>query len=423
MTNDRHKTWTLLFEPLGVLLFRDDRPFDAGQHSLAVSRFPLPSVFRGAVRTALFLAADAEFDQPNFKLASLDQALLGGATHRDDAGVKRVTPEAFEIRGPLVAHQLDGGRYEYVLPWPRDLVVTAQPGDRPTTLRAEVMHPRRPQAHGSTRMRLASRSAGSQSRQFEPIDQTLPWTCEPHLPKFHGKPWLTMAGARAYVERSTGADPTVELVQEKDRIDWIEESDFLDKEKRVGIARATQTGGDRLVAADSMIYTMLAWRMSPRFRFAVEVDLGGIHEQKQVERLEELLVALSGRLVRLGGKSGHARVEVLEPSQCITPDWAQPDPKKASPSSKLWLWTPGLYDPGTTPGLEALLGDTLQLGGFDMANHRPRPLQGALDRGSVLWFSGLDHQALLEHQHQLAKTHDLPVPSYGCGHWISRSNQ
>src|SRR5690606_11407375 len=113
-------------------LFRDDRPFNAGDHSLAVSRFPLPSVFRGAVRTALFEAAGADFrqvkagfgldpdanDDPDLaERKRLAQEILGGPH----------TSEAFAIRGPLVARMVGDGHYEYVLPWPGDLVITRTP--------------------------------------------------------------------------------------------------------------------------------------------------------------------------------------------------------------------------------------------------------------------------------------------------------
>lgn len=420
MTDVRHMTWTLLFEPLGVLLFRDDRPFDAGQHSLATSRFPLPSVFRGAVRTALFEAAGADFRRPNFNLKSLDQGILGGARFVDDHGDEKVSPEAFDIRGPLVARKTGDSHYEYVLPWPQDLVVTRtpKPYEEPKILCAEIMHPRTPDVRRPTSMRM-----GPSPRTLEPMNQALPWMRFRNPPKLKSTPWLTAAGAHAYMKRSSGPDPILTLIKGED---WLEESDFLDKETRVGIARATETLGARLVATDSMFYTMIAWRMCPRFRFAVEVDLGRLRDDQQVDRMKELLRALQGRLVRLGGKSGHARVEVLEPEpkpkHGISPEWAQPDPAKAPPSSKLWLWTPGLYDPANTPGVTATMGETLRLGGFDMANHCPRPLQSALDRGSVLWFSALDPQALASHQQDLAKSHDLPVSSYGYGHWIPRSN-
>jgi CRISPR type III-B/RAMP module-associated protein Cmr3 len=406
MSDERNQTetWTLLFEPLGVLVFRDDRPFNAGQHSLAVSRFPLPSVFRGAIRTALFEAAGADFHADGFGLAD-EYAILGNAADR----------ERFNLRGPLVA-RLTGSGYEYVLPWPRDLVVIEDDEgkerqskrEEPPTLMTEVMQARPALDPAPTCMRMSAASNGE--RKLEPLTTALPWTMATRLPKPKGRPWLTVAGAKKYNEHSQQPGARLELVEEED---WLEQDSFLDEEKRVGIARATESGEERLVAADSMLYTLLAWRMDPAFRFACEID---VEDPKSA--FADLVRELDRRLVRLGGKSGHARVTVIEGA--IRPEWAQPVADAAPVSSKLWLWTPALYDAGTA-GMDAVLGETIRLGGFDMANHCPRPLVSAFDRGSVLWFSALDHQKLAHCQEKRANENGLHPASYGYGHWIPRS--
>lgn len=408
MSDQRSKTetWTLLFEPLGVLVFRDDRPFNAGQHSLAVSRFPLPSVFRGAIRTALFEAAGADFHAAGFGLGD-DFAILGNAAQR----------EKFKLRGPLVAC-LTGCGYEYVLPWPRDLVVVEDDEgkerqskrEEPPTLMTEVMQARPALAPAPACLRMSAPVDGK--RNLEPLSIALPWTMATRLPKPKGRPWLTVAGAKKYSEHSQQPGARLELVEGED---WLEQDSFLDEEKRVGIARATESSEERLVAADSMLYTLLAWRMDPAFRFACEID---IDDPKGP--FADLVRGLGGRLVRLGGRSGHAQVTVIEGA--IRPEWAQPVAAAAPAASKLWLWTPALCEPGTTPGVVAVLGETIRIGGFDMAKHRPRPLLSAIDRGSVVWFSALDPQESVRRQVKRAIENGLHPASYGYGHWIPRSN-
>lgn len=409
MSDEQSTTWTLLFEPLGVLVFRDDRPFDAGRHALAVSRFPLPSVFRGAVRAALFEAAGADFRRPGFGLGGED-AILGNGQQR----------EGFTLRGPLVVRDVGGNPgYEYVLPWPRDAVVTGRrDGENgESILQAEIMRARHAHDPEPTCLRMGAPDEAGK-RSLEPLRTALPWTEASRLPKPQGKPWLTVAGAQQYVQRSSQPESApLELVEGQD---WLEQDSFLCEEKRVGIARATESGEERLVAAESMLYTLIAWRMCPSFRFAVEIDVGEASGVGLHARLAALIRQLDGRLVRLGGKSGHARVTVVE--DALAPRWAQPLASQAPSSSKLWLWTPGLYDPGTAPGAIATMGEAIRLGGFDMAKHQPRPLLGALDRGSVLWFSALDHEALARHREERAKEQDLPAASYGYGQWIPRSN-
>lgn len=407
MSDERHQTWTLLFEPLGMLVFRDDRPFDAGCHALAASRFPLPSVFRGAVRTALFEVAGADFRQPRFGLGDED-AVLGNASQH----------EQFMLRGPLLVRAVGGG-FEYLLPWPRDLAATGtSDGNRgEAILQAEIMRARREHEPAPTCLRMGPPDEAG-NRSLVPLQAALPWTEALRLPKERGKPWLTVAGAQRYVERSSQPEPApMELTEGED---WLEQDSFLWEEKRVGIARATESGEERLVAADSMLYTLIGWRLCPSVRFAVEIDMSDSGGAGLHPRLVDLVRQLDGRLVRLGGKSGLARVSVVE--ETFAPRWAQPRAGRAPASSKLWLWTPGLYDPGRAPGVIAAMGEAIRLGGFDMVKHQPRALVDALDRGSVLWFSALDHEALDRHQVERAKEQGLPAASYGYGQWIARSN-
>jgi CRISPR type III-B/RAMP module-associated protein Cmr3 len=198
---------------------------------------------------------------------------------------------------------------------------------------------------------------------------------------------------------------------------WLAQRTFLQSEERVGIARATQSV-DRLVAAESMLYMLITWRMDTQFRFAVEVELDHLDEALR-EQAQKLLRGLHGALVRLGGRSQHARVEVIDHSLAPSfPNIADPEP---GDSSKLWLWTPGLLDPSRLKdhGSLGVLANTVRVGGFDMAKHRPRPLVSALDRGSVLWFSGSARDAVERHQIEYAQKHGQPAQGgYGSGLWI-----
>ena len=157
-------TWTLLFEPLGVLMFRDHRPFDAGRDGIARSRFPYPSVFRGAVRSALFENSGADFSQPRFGLEGELAELLG-----DDRQLER-----FALRGPMLARCACGRcscacidrRFEYLLPWPADLVEVRDAGAR-HDLRSSA-------SAGLRRIRLVS--AGAQVQELQVHEIGLPWT-------------------------------------------------------------------------------------------------------------------------------------------------------------------------------------------------------------------------------------------------------
>ena len=189
--------------------------------------------------------------------------------------------------------------------------------------------------------------------------------------------------------------------------DFIPQSVVLQIEQRGGLARATRTRGYTLTAARGMLYTLLTYRLADNARFAVEVDVDGSHGAL----LQAQLRALDGSSIRLGGRSGHVRLQVLERN--IAPRW--------SPSggpTRLWAWTPTLWDPEMPPpGLQHALGRAVRLGGFDMRRKQPRPLRGAVDRGAVMRFEGTDSQAVRQSFEQQAKDHGVPPDSYGYGYW------
>lgn len=362
-------TWTLLFEPLGVLMFRDHRPFDAGRDGIARSQFPRPSVFRGAVRTALFNAAGADFRAKRFGLGHADAALLGDADN----------PEAFAIRGPLLARRAQGDHpFEYLLPWPADLA-DVRSG-------FEVLTPTRQPGVSCFRWR------GGPAEPL-PYEGPLPLARgERRKPPPEAR-YLTPGGAELYAGAREGA---LKLEQERH---YVSQASLMRIERRVGLARV----GGRLTAAQGMLYTLLTHRMAENARFAVEVDVEGEH----AERLRALLRQLDGQSVRLGGQSGHARVELHE--RCLAPALG-----RQGSTSKLWAWTPALRTPHSSPW-RCALGEPIVLGGFDMARRTPRPLRPAFDRGAVLHYASRAsaETALAE----AARAHEVPSHSYAYGHW------
>ena len=178
-------------------------------------------------------------------------------------------------------------------------------------------------------------------------------------------------------------------------------------EQRGGLARATRKRGHSLTAARGMLYTLLTYRLAHTARFAAEVDVDGSHGALLQARLR----ALDGQSVRLGGQSGHVRLQVVERS--IAPQW-----EAASGPTKLWAWTPILWDPkAPLPGLQYALGEPIRVGGFDMRKGQPRPLRGGVDRGAVLRFEGTDPRTARLRLEQQAQEHGVPPDSYGYGHW------
>jgi len=347
-------TFTLFFEPLDVLVFRDHRPFMAGQHFLARSIFPLPSVFFGALRAALLERAGARFDKPAFGLEGLAAAVLGDADH----------PGRLQLRGPLLASDR-GKTLDLMLPWPHDLDIREH--DFALVL---------PEAQeGPPGLRWDGRTMAE-------------WTGPLPRTRASGKPsaerfLLTAGGAAKYARASARGDREFSLARSKEsdargESDYVAEHTILRKERRTGLARDANT----LVVDDAMLYTIETWRLREGIGFAVDVGLTGAPNATDANFLREALKALHNHVLRLGGKGHHARIRIFERSP-LTDLF----PPIESPHSKAWLLTPSLIAPGDAM---MAVGKQIRLGGINLRAGKhpkgPKPLESALDAGSVLFY-------------------------------------
>jgi CRISPR-associated protein Cmr3 len=95
----------LFLEAVDVWMFRDGRPFDAGQDHSAASRFPpYPTVVQGAVRSHHLVQTGVNLTD--------DRAVAAAVGVGFDLGLRRV-------RGPLLARR-QGDAYERLFPAPAD---------------------------------------------------------------------------------------------------------------------------------------------------------------------------------------------------------------------------------------------------------------------------------------------------------------
>lgn len=330
--------WTIFFEPLDVLVVRDHRPFDAGHHFHAGSRFPLPSLVYGALRAALLLRAGADFRarDEHFGLSPGLPALgLAGS---------RSGPGSLTIAGPLLA-RWRGGQVEPLFPWPRDLVITAGQVSR-----------LRPAATGDAVLCLRGDRRGA----------VVKYTGDLPLGSGAGKPEkppvLTLEGARRYARGAVGADFVA--------AGTCPEGSVYALEPRTGIAREPKTG----TAAESMIYGVEAWRFAAGCGLAVEVEVPDREAEGEI-------AGLDGTPVQVGGKGHRVVLRVLRrPLLAGLEDAPTRGPVGA------WFLSPGLLDPGALAGLQVRcgVGESVLLGGFDLSRGRPRALAPALARGTVL---------------------------------------
>ena len=130
----------LFVEPADVLLFRDGRSFSAANSdTLARGVFPpRPTVFYGAIRSALMSRNDADFDQPTFGLSGPVADVVGTKT---DAGTLSIARFALARR--------TGDAVERLYPVPSDVLVRKGDRDAPRAERRyTLLRPREAPGRG-----------------------------------------------------------------------------------------------------------------------------------------------------------------------------------------------------------------------------------------------------------------------------------
>jgi len=390
--------YTLFFEPRDVLLFRDHRPFEPGSHSVAQGRFPAPSTFFGAVRTALILAKEPNYFDKRRGIEEVEELL------------QAVDPQ---IRGPFVAKLSHGGRIkrwdqgrsvELLLHMPKDMALpedfcskTCCQSSKDMVLPAGIRSkPQRP-ASAQYMGRGALLKTGTPTTPAIPIRPG-------RAPKRAGACLLTQTGLEWWqTNQPTELPQQAAMLQRR----------AYTEEYRVGLA----LDGERRAHIDGRFYLAGFTRLAPHYGYALELS---VPETKQAR---QWVSRLDGEQTRLGGMSRIARLHLL-PGSPLPESWSQAEgsqtrltlltPAKASVlledqrlrlpeggSLKIYSW---MTDSGALPA-----------GGWDFAARMPKPLEPMLPSGTV-FFCELDAQIQIR---SVGEPNDSRV-GYGavaCGAW------
>lgn len=373
------QVWVYL-EPLDVLYLRGNNLFGGpGDHAEALMP-PWPSVFAGALRSALLARAGVD----------LGRFTDEGAVHSNKEYEKVLgtptQPGEFRVSAVLLCRPGEGAELQPIFPLPADLMVFKASGATPGEERANRCAPC--STHEGRRVSETGERHGSwgpplEIRRLRPtpsggalerVRHSGPTGTLPVLVRDkEGKPesgfWLTAEGWKAYVG---GGTPSPEHL--------IKRSDLWDHDFRLGIARSRET----YTVEAGRIYTTQTVAMKPGIGFLVGVEgcpadlFSGVN------------------VVRLGGDGRGARLEVKEP----------PEIPRAQPSEgrvALVLLTPGLFPQGwLLPGAKKLNGDyriacdgfaarlacaviprAQVVSGWDLPAHKPKPAQRTVPAGSV----------------------------------------
>ena len=333
-------------EPLDVWLFRDGRPFRAGEDHLAESLFP-PSAFtlQGAIRTKYLV--DSGVDIQEYVKYGKEGKLHPAAKEigfGEDFGKLRV-------EGPLVIRRTEDG-WERLIPMPADVVRLKNSG---------------------TLARLQPRNEFQQ--EGHPIktnlpDRLLPLWAGTEKPVTEAGGWLPERAWRSYLE---GQTPSKDAV--------VSDEEIFVRENRLGIAIQSQTH----TAQTGMLYQVRFVRLRPNYALWAKVEgislraegflrFGGEARAARVQKMEKPLSDLQAAKDREAIlKSGRFRVILVTPAW-FSGGW---QPKNGD-------WSEIFGAPVKL--LAVALPRPLLFGGFDVARGVPRPIRRFVPPGAVYFF-------------------------------------
>lgn len=337
----------LFLKPNDTFFFRDGRPFTRGEQSEGYSmETPLPSTVMGALRTAYIAFCG-------------DMAAFAAAEMESVIGTKKsLTGASIHIKGVFVGGN-DGTLY---YPTPRDLVSKKKCKD--TTLFPLV------ESQDDT---FASNSE---------LSTHLTWDNAAMQVEHPGQS-ISSNILRKY------------LLGDKESLK-LEDADFIRDEPKVGITRNKKT----LAAAESMLYRI----NMKRFR---DSSLGFVVDVEGIDQFPKK------GLIKLGGEGkGFTYKETCHEPKLLSDDDLQTLCEKVDTAGKFKLYfaTHAIFDKGWNPEalhpdielITAAVGNYVTVGGWDVAQGRPKGTCRAVPAGSVYYFrliNGASIEAILDALH------------------------
>lgn len=339
-------TTSLLIQPLDVLLFRDGKPFSAGDDHLARSIFPpLPSTLTGFVRSKLFHSSGGDWDKVKAQFGD-----IGGPTDYGD----------FRMCGLFL--RKDGKDY---VPAPSDIL---QEKENENLVQA---NPRRFDARKLIQgnypdSNLAplwadNSQALTETNGFIPIDSLMEdYLCNTVPKKVLGESEFVKREPRTSIEMNHGARSAKE--GQLFSVDFLRPLDGVSFHVVFdGIRWPDESGLDTLGGESRPV----CWNKNDDWQTP---DSTAIREKLGKNGLFKI-VLLTPAVFENGWRPGHRLEDILE---------------KAGIRASL---------------VAAAVRRPVSIGGFDLANKRPKPMRPGAPAGSVYFFvteSG-DASALVDH--------------------------
>ena len=370
----------LFADPADVLIVRDGRPFSAGDDHLATGPFPPPpSAVYGALRSAYLAHAGADFRAPDFGLSGPAARALGTQTETG----------ALALTGLALGRRRGDGPVDRLWPVPLHVVQEKACGAGPAV--GDGRDPCAPPAPASlARLAPTDLPAGAAD---------LPDGLRPLLPGPHP--------AGTFLERAAGylTDAGLAAVLDgglPDPAHLVSAEALYLREPRTQVSlrgRATADDGGALAftgtAQEGQLFTVDFVRMLSGAGLVLAVEglpdgvplpallrLGG---ESRAAALARVAVDAPDPGPRRDRAAGTGRVAVVLTTPCPSAAGWRPEALPASGGVRL--------PDGRTLGARlvgAAVGRHLTVGGWDVAERRPKPARRAAPPGSVYFLEGVD---------------------------------
>jgi CRISPR-associated protein Cmr3 len=400
--------WVFI-EPFDVWMFRDGKPFTAGEQTRATGFFPpLPTTFQGVIRTA-GLVRDLGAAGRSFADFNAAQRGPGAASDTlvDRWGSGASDFGRFRMRGPFVARERDG-RQEVLLPAPRDLLSRESKAGAGAGNIFVVVRPKRLEAGRVVRGGLGSASMARDTAGDPLVSAQWPPALELPLPEAEAPDKLEEGPAflpvGTFAKYLTGVIDGESAPRELERD--VLKRDVL-PDLRVGIQRDRRRG----TVEHGRLYLAHFQRPAAGVGLVAEVSFASKGNGGGAADAAESPLADSG-VLGVGGEARAGRYRKLAESPLAaieSEDFrATVGTKLRGSRFKLVLvtpavfphgWCPGFIDPSTLRGhllgtqlslVAAVVGKPLPVTGWDYAARGPKGLQWAVPAGSTYTFEVLE---------------------------------
>lgn len=344
-------TW-LFIEPTDVWLFRDGRPFSAGEGHLARSLFPpTPLTVQGALRSLILGHSNVEWYEFRYQRTPAAQTLaqqIGHPFYRKDDSDYQASLGQFEMAGPFLARRVEDRVVRYT-PLPLDVVKQKGKTERYFSLRPAY---------------------GINFDTAWPAPNLVPlWPeTEEDIEAPEGAKWLNETGLTGYLSEQI--------------FSVLDANHLFGSEPRFGTAMDYNKG--RVRKEEGMLYQ--AEFIRPDNHTGLLVKLG-----------DDIQLPHTSGLMTFGGEARGARYEVIANNNVE----ANSGVTKPTQQLKLILLTPAYFSGGWQPQdgdwstffngqavllIAAAVGHPQYIGGWDVARNLPKPMRAYVPAGSTYFF-------------------------------------